>query len=291
LNVRRIFQDRSLLDLSEWGLRRSIGLPTASFRLLPNFMIIGAQRSGTTSLFNYLCQHPEIHSSFPKEVNYFSNYFQKGINWYRSHFPLSSWKKKNEKHGKHKFITGEATPYYLFHPLAPQRASRIVPNSQLIIVLRNPVERAYSHYQHEVRMGAETLPFEEALNKEEERLDQEMKKLLDEENYRSFNYQHYSYLSRGIYIDQIQNWRKYFTPEAMLILASEEFFTKPSKMINRIMDFLGLSSWQLNGENKKYNSLPYPKMDPTIRKHLEAYFQPHNYRLYDYLNVDFGWEN
>jgi hypothetical protein len=291
LSVRRIFQDRSMIDLVEWGFRRSIGLPTASLRLLPNFMIIGAQRSGTTSLYNYLCQHPEIHPSFPKEVNYFSIYYHKGVNWYRSHFPLSLWKMKNEEDGKHKFITGEATPYYLFHPHAPQRASTVIPNAFVIVVLRNPIERAYSHYHHEVRMGAELLPFEEALNKEQERLSQEMGKLMENEKYRSFNYQHYSYLSRGIYIDQIQVWRRYFKPEVMLILTSEEFFIEPSKTISRITNFLELPNWQLTNLNKKYNSSPYPKMDLSVRKRLATYYRPHNKRLYDYLNVDLGWES
>jgi hypothetical protein len=289
VNIRRILRDRSMLDIAEWGLRRSLGIFTGSLRLLPDFIIIGAQRSGTTSLYKYLSQHPEIHPSFPKEINYFSNYYRKGINWYRSHFPLSVWKRRVEGNGKQKFITGEATPYYLSHPHAPQRAYSVVPHARLIILLRNPVERAYSHFNHEVRMRTESLSFEQALNKEEERLSQEVGKLLSDEDHRSFNYQHYSYLSRGVYIDQIQAWRRYFIPESILILSSEEFYSEPSKTLSRAIEFFELSSWHL--ENfKKYNSSPYQKMDSNIRKRLAAYYKPHNKRLYEYLDVDLGWE-
>lgn len=289
MNIRRILRERSVIDLLDWGFRRSVGVATGHLRLLPDFIIIGAQRSGTTSLFNYLSQHPEIHQSFPKEVHYFSINYQKGLSWYRSHFPLSTLKRKAESVGSGKFVTGEATPYYLSHPHAPRRASLVVPNALLIILLRDPVERAYSHYQHEVRMGTEILSFEEALEKEEERLQQEVSKMMDDETYRSFNHQHFSYLSRGIYLDQIQTWRKYFSPDAMLIFASERFYSDPSKVINQVTNNLELTDWRLE-DSKKYNSSPYQKMDSSTRNRLVEYYRPHNAKLFEYLDMDLGWK-
>lgn len=289
MNISRVFRERSVREIMNWGLQRGIGLSTGRLRVLPDFIIIGAQRSGTTSLFNYLCQHPEIYPSFPKEVHYFSNNYDKGLGWYRSHFPLASQKKKIERDGKQKFITGEATPYYLSHPHAPKRAYQIVPNAILIALLRDPVERAYSHYHHEVRMGVEKLSFEDAIDKEEERLGDETTRLMENENYRSFNHQHYSYLSRGIYLDQIQAWRRYFRPERMLIITSEAFYAKPSHVTNQVTDALGLTGSFLE-DSKKYNSAPYPKMDVRTRERLIEFYRPFNVKLFDYLNKDLGWK-
>ena len=289
MRLRRIIQGRRVIDLVEWALRRGGGLSTARLRLLPDFILIGAQRSGTTSFFKHLCQHPEVHASFPKEVHFFTNNYHKGLNWYRSHFPLATWKIKAERDGKQKFITGEATPYYLAHPHAPQRASQVVPNALLIVLLRNPIDRAYSHYQHEVRMGVESLSFDEALDKEEERLLHESEKMAQDEHYCSFPHQHYSYLARGVYIDQILAWKRYFSSEAMLILASELFYAEPSTTIRRVTDKFGLANWCLDNA-KKYHVSSYSQMSTGTRSRLAAYFRPHNLRLFETLNLDFDWE-
>lgn len=259
---------------------------TARLRLLPDFIIIGAQRCGTTSLYKYLSQHPDVHPSFPKEIHYFSNHYQQGINWYRSHFPLQWRKKNNENNGKRAFITGEATPYYLAHPHAARRISQTLPQALLIVLLRDPVERAYSHYYHEVQMGVETLSFEDAIQKEAERLHQELEKMIGDENYRSFNYQHYSYLARGIYADQIQIWMRYFTPQAMLFLNSEKLESDPTKAYRMVTDFLGLRQWD-QIDFTKYHASKYPPMDPKIRTQLANYFRPHNQRLSQIINVNF----
>jgi hypothetical protein len=278
------------MDLAEWSVRRGIGIPTARLRLLPDFIVIGAQRSGTTSFFNYLCQHREIHASYPKETHYFSNYFRKGVYWYRSHFPLTFHKKKVEAGEKEKFITGEATPYYLPHPHAPRRVSELVPNVKLIALLRNPVDRAYSHYYHEVRIGVENLSFEEAIDKEEERVSGELELLLKNEHYRSFNFQNFSYLSRGIYIDQLESWLRYFDREQFLVLNSESFYEDPVNTIKLVTDFLDLPDWKPN-VNKKYHQSHYSQMDSATRKRLLEYFEPYNQKLYDFLDVYPYWNS
>ncbi|MEJ2557594.1 MAG: sulfotransferase domain-containing protein, partial [Anaerolineae bacterium] len=126
-------------------------LITRFMRVLPDFLIIGAQKCGTDSLFRYLGGHPCIKLASSKEAHYFDLKFDKGINWYRSHFPLIPYKYSVKRLRKQDLITGEATPYYLFHPHAPGRAAAIVPHVKLIVLLRNPADRAYSHYNHEVK--------------------------------------------------------------------------------------------------------------------------------------------
>lgn len=283
MGIGRTFKNRTIPELSEWVIRRAFGLSTASLRVLPNFIIIGAQRCGTTSLYKYLCQHPDVRPSFPKEIHYFSNYFKKGINWYRSHFPLS------QNHGKNrnqKFITGEATPYYLVHPHAARRMKHVTPDALIIVLLRDPIERAYSHYYHEVRMGVEKLSFEDAINKEEERLDHEMEKMVRDENYRSFNYQHFSYLSRGIYADQIQTWMGNFNPNAIRILSSESLNAEPCQTFLQVTDFLGLRNWT-QVDFSKYHASRYPQMKPETWEQLSSYFKPHNQKLHELINTSF----
>lgn len=222
----RLFRGHSLLELTRWAGQRLAGRSSGKLRMLPDFIIIGAQRSGTTSLFNYLGQHPEIYQSFPKETHYFSNHYQKGVGWYRSHFPLKVHKVIAESYLKRKFIAGEATPYYISHPLAPGRVHNLVPNVKLIVLLRNPVDRAYSHYHHQVKLGMEPLTFEEAIDAEEERISGEVERIKRDVQYRSFNLQNYSYLYRGVYIHQVRTWLEYFDREQFLVLESEVFFWK-----------------------------------------------------------------
>jgi hypothetical protein len=160
----------------------------------------------------------------------------------------------------------------------------------IIVLIRNPVERAYSHYHHEVNMGFETLTFEEAIDKEGERLDGEREKLIREETYRSFNFQNFSYISRGIYLDQLKDWRSFFNKDQMLVLRSEDFYHNPSKTLAQVTEYLGLKSWDLK-EYKKYHQSNYQPMDPTIRTRLSEYYRPFNQCLYDYLDKDLSWDN
>jgi len=258
---------------------------------MPDFIIIGAQRCGTTSLYNYLMEHPNVVPAFRKEVHFFDNHFSKGITWYRSHFPFAIHKHYAKRIRHQDFITGEATPYYIFHPHAPQRVLETVPRVKLIVLLRNPVDRAYSHYHHEVKMGGETLSFEDAIEREQEKLPVEMAKMLEDKNYNSFDHQKYSYLSRGIYVDQLENWTSFFHREQILVLKSEDFFNDPATTLEQVIEFLSLPNWKLSNEYKEYNRAHYPEMDAATRERLSDYFEPHNQRLYEYLGVNLGWNN
>ena len=165
----------------------------------------------------------------------------------------------------------------------------MIPNVKLILLLRNPVDRAYSHYHHEVSMGVETLSFEEAIDREDERLKGEWERMLEDEGYYSFNHQHYSYLSRGIYVDQVKVWMELFSRKQILILKSEDFYANPANAFGRTLQFLELPRWE-PVEYGRYNSISYPPMDATVRRRLLDYFEAHNQRLYEYLGTNFGWD-
>jgi hypothetical protein len=260
-------------------------LATARVRTLPDFLIIGAQKSGTTFLYQLLVQHPHVKPAFAKEVHYFDLNFKKGDNWYRSYFPLQSRNSST-------YITGEASPYYLFHPHAPRRASAVVPDAKLVVLLRNPVDRAYSHYQHQVkRVGGEareTLPFEEAIEAEEKILPREMDKMLQDESYASSGHRTRSYLSRGIYIDQLLLWSRFFRREQMLVLKSEDLFNDTTNALERVLDLLEIPHWAPETYSIP-NKREYAGVSPLMRQRLNQYYKPHNQRLYEYLGVDLGW--
>ena len=135
---------------------------THPIRLLPDFLISGAQRGGTTSLYNYLQAHPCFELPTTKELHFFDRKFHRGLAWYRAHFPTYLEKCFAQRIQGRAFLTGEATPNYLFHPLVSRRVAEVLPRVKLIVLLRNPVDRAFSHYHHILDLGYEHLPFAEA---------------------------------------------------------------------------------------------------------------------------------
>lgn len=254
---------------------------TSSRRRLPDFLIIGASKSGTTSLYDQLVEHPQIEPAAVKEVHFFDDRFDRGIEWYRSQFPLAN----SRSHSR----TGEASPYYLFHPHAPRRIRRALPDVKLIALLRNPIERAYSHYQHEVRVKRESLSFEEALAREPERLNGELERMLEDEGYNSFNYRRYSYLARGRYADQIAVWRQLFPEAQLMVIKSEDFFADPGPTYQQVLQFLQLPSWRPRYFSKR-NANSYSPISDDIRRTLARHFAPHNERLYSLIGKGFGWD-
>ena len=255
---------------------------TASLRGWPSVLLIGTQKGGSTSLFNYLVQHPDVRPPLGKEVHYFDFNYGKGVGWYHGRFPY-----------RHRLgngvITLDATPYYMMHPLAAQRAARLLPDVKLIAVLRNPIDRALSHYQHEVRGGRETLSFAEALDREAERLAGEEERLRTEPGYYSYNHHRYAYTGRGIYVDQLRRWTEHFPRAQLLVVQSEWLFRDPPAATETVYRFLGLRAHRL----PKYDTFlqgNYERgMAPEIRARLAAFFQPHNRRLYDWLGVEYDW--
>ena len=240
--------------------------PTAGLRLLPDYLIIGAQRAGTTSLHRYLVQHPGVRTTLrTKGVHFFDTGYGRGMSWYASRFPtrLTAWWVAR-RHGV-ELRTGEASPYYLFHPHVPGRVAEHLPQVKLIALLRDPVGRAYSHYQHEVARGFETLSFEEAIEAEPARLAGETERMLAEPLYNSFAHQHHSYLARGRYHEQLERWRARFDDRQLLVLSSERFFADPGRCFEQVLDFLELPAFTPDGY-EKHNAHDYRKMGDQVAR-------------------------
>ncbi|MGI8784424.1 MAG: sulfotransferase domain-containing protein [Acidobacteriota bacterium] len=256
---------------------------------LPDFLIIGAQKSGTSSLYAYLIQHPGVRPATKKEVHYFdARYSYRSVDWYRSFFPVSNPDLSPAGSGATHQLAGEATPYYMFHPCVPRRVAATLPDVKLLAILRNPVDRAYSHYHMAVRARRETLSFEDAIEAEAERLDGEVERLLADDRYRSRVHCFNSYLARGLYVDQLVRWATFFARERMLILTAADLRAAPAGTVRKALDFLELPHSEFDFA-ESYNTRQYPHLNPATRDRLSKYFEPHNRRLYDFLGVDFGW--
>jgi len=270
-------------ETRSWFKRLLARLRIATYeqRALPTFLIIGAQKAGTTSLYRYLAKHPDIKPNFVvKELSFFDEYYSRGFPWYKSHFPF---KRQNKQYF-------EGTTHYLFNPLAPKRIKEVLPNIKVIAVLRNPIDRAYSSYKHQVRAERETLSFEEAIKAEPNRLRGEKERLLEDSSYISYNYNHFSYLERGKYSEQIQNWIKYFSKDQMLILSSDDFFQNTESSLNKVYDFLEVDPVQVNIK-KQYNTGNYKdSMSIKTRANLQKYYRPYNEELQTLLKTNFDWD-
>lgn len=247
----------------------------------PDFLVIGAQRSGTTSLFRYLSQHPQVVPARIKEVKYFSLYADRPWGWYRDQFPATL-----PADG----CLGEATPYYLFHPAVPARVDRRLPAVRAIAILRNPIDRAYSHYFHERRRGVETLPFEEAIEREEERLAGEANRLLAGSATVSLAHQHFSYIARGRYAEQLERWYERIPRERLLVLRSEDLYADPASVVGEACDFLELPRIVLT-DSSVHNEAAYPPMAAATRERLATMFRPANAALARLTGRDFGWDD
>jgi hypothetical protein len=258
---------------------------------LPDFVVIGAMKGGTSFFYYLLGQHPLVQPAASKELHFFDALFeQESVEWYRQCFPAPRWEDGRRT------ITGEASPY-MAKPHAPERMAGVVPEARLIALLRNPVERAYSDYQMVARKDREHRTFEEAI-------EWEMGRPLGGED-GAFEHEdlvrvppNYRYLSRSRYAEHLLRWAEFFPREQMLVLKSEDFFDNPRQTLKSVFSFLDLPEWELQaletpGEPKKRDKRNVGRyeeeMDPATRRRLEEYFEPHNQRLYDFLGVDFEW--
>lgn len=246
-------------------------------RRLPDFLIIGAQRSGTTSLYEALAGHPGVTPATRKEIHYFDFSWERGQRWYRSHFP--------RRRGG---ITGEATPFYLFHREAAARAARVVPDARIVAVLRDPVARAISHYRHAVRRGHEDRPAAIALAADEALLGvHEDVAAYDD---RRSGLHRRSYVRRGVYAPQLERWLAHYPRDRVAVFDFAAVVAPGGGGIPAIQRFLGLpvdSTLALPHRNATAESGPV--VDEDVVVHLRALFRPHNERLRQLLGVDWPW--
>ena len=248
----------------------------------PAFLIVGTQKGGTFSLYEYLNQHPDVLPSVDKELAFFDlMYVNNDINWYKRQFP------EREEN----LLSGEASPNNMFHPHVPNRVYKHLPNVKLIFLLRNPVERAFSHYQMEINRDHENLSFEEAIRHERKRVKPERKKIYENPATYSELYSHFyhSYLMRGKYIDQIKRWMQFFPKEQMLFVKSEDLFEYTNETYQNVLKFLNIPNYILKDKKVRNKGRYSISMGSWIRYELNKYFSTYNESLSIFLNKDFNW--
>lgn len=268
--------DRRLQRGRRFGIRRA----TAPLRALPDFYVLGAMKSGTSSLFDYICQHPDVAPPFRKETHYLTLGWREGrsTGWYRAHFPVRALSS-----GK---LTGEATPDYLFEAAALGRLKTMRPDAKVMVVLRDPVERAISQYRHEVRMGRETLTLEEAITREDERI--ALAEATGSEGLETLL--HASYKRRGQYADQLEHLFGLFPRNQVLVLWSADLFEHPRATMGRVFAFLGLPPATGDMSFGVKNAAPGSGSAPAaVVAALKAHYEPHNARLAALLGQPVPW--
>jgi hypothetical protein len=279
-------------DLANTVTRR-YALATVSQRTLPDFLVIGTKRGGTTSLFNYLMMHPGVLGLFPqsrakKSSDYFFKQSDQGPTWYRSHFHTHAYRGHLERRLGYPPVSGEASPYYMWDPRIAAAAHAVNPGLRAIALVRDPVERAWSHYQERTANGVEPLSFEDALAAEENRTAGELERMAADPSYYSQAHDWYTYRSRGLYLPQLQNWREVFPEEQLLVLRSEDMYADVQSVFDEVSRFLGVAPFTLP-TTRTFGAGRRSTMPESARAALTDFYRPHNEQLEDYLGRKLSW--
>lgn len=268
------------------------GERTSARRPLPDFLIIGTKRGGTTSLWRYLIQHPLVPRLFPawntKTSHYFEENWPRGEAWYRSHFPTARQRAALERRHGGPCKAGESAPLYMFHPLVAGRVADLMPQARIIVLLRDPVERAFSHWKERRTEGREPLGFAEALAAEDERTAGERERLIADPDAFSEPFDSWSYRARGRYLEHLEPWLDRFDRSQLLFLPSETLYRDPAGCYARVLDFVGLPAYELPAYDV-FNDRPSKGMDDPVRAELSAYYRPYNEALARRLGMTFDW--
>ena len=256
-------------------------------------LLLGAARSGTTAFFYCFKSHLDISASNHKELHFFDQKikYNLGYGWYRNQFNGDG-------------IAFEATPFYLYHPSIPKLVYKFVCEFDIdikfVILLRNPIDRAYSHFHHsrkrffKRRTGSfaeELETFEETIKVEDIRLQNDLKELETDPYYNALYLQAYSYLARSRYVEQLVRWFKFFPKDKFLILRAEDFYTDPQCIFEQTLNFLNLDNKFIPSPKiHNINKGSYEPIKQETKEYLQNYFKSYNQDLYDLLSKDFGWD-
>ena len=267
-------------------IQRHIFAITGFIRVIPDFLVIGAKRCGTTSLYQHLPEHPCISKSPYDNMGFFNDNFHLGVNWYKSFFPTTFTRNKiKSKFGD--FLAFDVTTKYMEEESTANNVYQTKPNMKIIIILRNPVDRAYSQYHLSVRQTAERRSFEDVVEENMNRLNKE-----SHEHYEikpRFSAKEDNYLKKGLYALQLRYWLKIFPRENILIVSTEEFESNQQIIYNKIFEFLNISKFEVKN-TKKMEKGNYPPIKSETRNLLLDYFRPHNHELFELINMEFDWD-
>src|SRR4051794_9602990 len=265
---------------------RSYGRLTSPGRMTPSFLICGGQRCGTTSMYRALAAHPVVLKAvLHKGVHYFDISYDRGLGWYKAHFPLHrSGDRIAERYGV-PAQTFESSPYYMYHPQAAARIAHDLPHAKLVVLVRDPVERAYSQHHHEVARGFEQeRDFGGALALEAARVHRQEERLAEDPSYYSFSHQHHAYRARGEYARYLSVMAQHVGRERIHVVESERFFSDPAAVYDEVCEFLGLPTYLERPEFEQHNARPRQSdMDPALRRELTDHYLPHDEALVGWL--------
>lgn len=255
------------------------GRVTSSLRVLPTVLVVGAQRCGTTSMYRALAQHPGAFKPvLHKGVHFFDTSYERGASWYRGHFVRSRQVEERARALGVRPVVFESSPYYMCHPLAPSRIAADLPDVKLLVLLRDPVERAYSAHAHELARGYETEDFSSALRLEPDRLRGEEQRLIENGRARSHSHQHHAYVTRGEYVTYLERLERLFPPSRMHVVDSTDWFARPAAVFSEVLTFLGLPEHP-DVQFEQHNARRRSPMRPEDRERLEEHFRPWDDRL------------
>jgi hypothetical protein len=264
--------------------RRSARRATIGLRAKPDFLYIGGARCGSTSMWEYLSAHPQVIPAKHKQLLYYDAQHDRGLDWYRSNFPF----RIELGLGSRPKITGEATTSYLFNPVTPERVAVDLPRAKLLVQLREPVARVFSHYRLNLKLGEETRSFAEVVASERldfvplaDRIRAGDPEAIEETRARSI-------VARGFYAEQLERWFRYFPREQFLITRSEDLFERPAEVYARTLQFLGLEPFD-GVEFTVHNASDQGVLDEPTRTWLEELYEPHNRRLVELLGPELSW--
>jgi Sulfotransferase domain len=269
---------------------RAVGRATSGVRMLPDFIVAGAQRCGTTTLYRLLVEHPAIvRPLFHKGIGYFDVGYDHPWSWYRGHFPVAPVAAaRTRRFGRP--MTFDSSGYYMYHPLAPDRIAEHLPDVKVVVLVRDPVERAYSAHKHELVRGFETEDFETALALEPERLAGEVERMHANPSYQSFHHRHHAYVGRGQYADQIVRLQQALSPEQVFVIDANRFFDRPVEQFARLQEWLGLPVHN-PAKVDKANARPRDPMPAGLRNRLMAEFEISDARLTGLLGAAPSWRS
>jgi Sulfotransferase domain len=262
-----------------------VGRATARWRTEPDFLVIGAQRSGTTTLFRVLSQHPQVlRPTLSKGVGYFDTNYHQGRRWYTAHFPLRLTARLRGQ-GTQVF---ESSGYYAFHPLAAQRIAADLPRVKIVMMVRDPVERAYSAHSHELARGFETEDFETAIALEPQRTAGEANRLTVDGRYASHAHRHHAYLARGRYAEQLDRFAEQLGRDRVYVMDAHRFFASPVEELASLFEWLGLPPWAPTYVSRE-NARSRAPMPDHLRSRLHQHFEPYDAALADWLRQPASW--
>ena len=265
-------------DLTTAFARRGVRRLTAPVRPMPDVIIIGAMKCGTTSAAWYLNQHPRVRGASRKEVHYFDHHYTRGDLWYRAFLPLGlpgrTW------------LSLEATPYYLSYPLAPRRVARACPEAKLIALLRDPAARAVSQWKQRSRENRESRTLEQVLAEERELPTPDPVTFGRD---RAAAQEHLArVLDHGMYAAQLRRWFEHFPREQVLVMESTELFTDPQSAMTRMHGFLGIEPFE-TPDVRARNVGDRREAEPAAMQGLRDFYRPHNEELFELLGERWEW--